>query len=250
MLTIDGVLRLWLSRERDAGPVKARDRETLEMFDGRMAVPLTEMDGLTKSAVANLLAQGVTAKAQRIASTRPAASFPAGPSKASQKRAREKRKALVGMWDENRLHLQRRQRARWLVAYATAPVIVRPTWRNGQWGVVWEPRSALSAYPAHFPPVRAAVPWCVTGGIHSYRRDRAHGKSQVADIARRASSEQHALPGLGDAPARHPSLLLQPRCLGTHDEFRVHRDLDGINGDEMIHELISCQMIPDFAPKN
>jgi hypothetical protein len=121
------------------------------MFNGDIAVPLTEMDGLSRSAVANLLRQGGTAMAQRIASTRPSVMFPAGPSKAAQKRARNKRRALTGMWDENRLHLQRRQRARWMRFYATAPVVVRPSYRNGQWSVLWEPRSALSAYPAPTP---------------------------------------------------------------------------------------------------
>lgn len=151
VLTIDGLLRLWNEREKAAGPRKARDRETLQMFEGELAVPLPEMDSLTRSAVANLLHQGGTAVAQRIASVEPAIKFPSGPSAASQKRARNKTRALKGMWDENRLRLQRRQRARWLVYYASAPVVVRPAYKNGQWSIVWEPRSALSAYPAPTP---------------------------------------------------------------------------------------------------
>lgn len=152
MLTIDQLLSLWTDREKAAGPRKARDRETLQMFEGRMAVPLPEMDSLTRSAVANLLHQGGTAIAQRIASTEPMVNFPAGPSKAAQKRARNKTKAMKGWWDENNLRLQRRQRARWMRYYASAPVVVRPAFRRGQWTVLWEPRSALSAYPA---PTRA-----------------------------------------------------------------------------------------------
>lgn len=152
MLTIDALLSLWTQREKAAGPRKARDRETLEMFDGKLAVALPEMDALTRSAVANLLRQGGTALAQRIGSTEPMITFPAGPSKAAQKRSRNKTKALRGMWGENKIHLQRRQRARWMRYYATAPVVVRPAMRRGQWTVLWEPRSALSAYPA---PTRA-----------------------------------------------------------------------------------------------
>lgn len=148
MLSVSGLLELWTQRERAAGPRKARDRETLEMFEGRMAVPLPEMDQLTKAAVANLLKQGGTAKAQRIGSVPPMILFPAGASRAAQRRARNKTKALQGMWDENGLRLQRRQRARWLLYYATSPVVIRPRFIDGKWSVRWELRSALSAYPS------------------------------------------------------------------------------------------------------
>lgn len=152
MLTVAQLLALWKQRERDAGPKRARDRESLEYFEGNVAVPLPEMDTITRTAVANLMLSGMTALSQRVASTRPMCDFAMdGTSRAAQKRQRAKRRAMTGMWDENRLHLQDRQRARWLFAYATSPVVVRPCYLNGQWSVRWEPRSALSAYPAPTP---------------------------------------------------------------------------------------------------
>ncbi len=152
MLPVDVLLSLWLDRERDAGPQKARDRETLEFFEGRISVPLPEIDRNERSAVANLLSQGMTAQGQRIGSTVPVPKFfVEREGEAARARARNKKRALVGMWDENRLHLQRRQRARWLIAYATSPVVVRPRFVNGQWSIKWELRSALSAYPSPTP---------------------------------------------------------------------------------------------------
>lgn len=147
------ILSLWVQREKDAGPRKARDRETLEFFEGRVAVPLPEIDKSELPAVANLMAAGITATAQRIASTDPQPVFP--PRRVGQKRselkARQKRRALLGMWDENRLHLQRQKRARWLLAYATSPIQVRPCFENGQWSIRWDLRSPLATYAAPTP---------------------------------------------------------------------------------------------------
>lgn len=143
---------MWLERDRKAGPTKTRDRETLELFEGRLAVAMPEMDADDKNAVANFFQMGITAQAQRIASTQPQPWFPlANPSKAAGKRAKNKRRALNGLWDENRLHLQDQQWARWMLAYASAPTIVRPALVKGQWTVKWQQRSALSCYPAATP---------------------------------------------------------------------------------------------------
>lgn len=152
VIALADLLALWLARDRDAGPRQARDRETLEYMEGRVAVPMPEIAGMSaqdRAMVANLMGQGMTAKAQRIASTRPSLNFVAeASSKAARDRASKRRRATLGLWDENRLHLQDRQRARWLITYATSPVHVRPRFRKGHWTVEWELRTALSAYPA------------------------------------------------------------------------------------------------------
>lgn len=150
--SIDDLLRLWIQRENHAGPKKSRDRETLEMFEGRLAVPLPEIDRSEKPAVANLMFQGITAQAQRIASQQPQPVFPvSSPSKAAAKRAKDKKRATQGVWDENRLYMQDQQWARWMLAYASAPTIVRPAMVRGQWTVKWAQRSPLSCYPASTP---------------------------------------------------------------------------------------------------
>ena len=151
-MDVESLLRLWIDRDRRAGPQKARDRETLELFENRLAVPLPEIDRNEQSAVANLFNMGITAQAQRVASQQPQPWFPVtNPSKAANKRAKNKRKALAGMWDENRLHTQDQQWARWMLAYASAPTIVKPRMVRGQWTVEWRMRSALSCYPASTP---------------------------------------------------------------------------------------------------
>ncbi len=151
MLDLHALLGLWLARERDGGARKARDRETLQFFEGRVAVPLPEMDRNERTAIANLMAQGIVAQANRIASTQPTPRFPDGTTKSSHDRARKKRKAMMGMWDENMLDLKDQQRARWLMAYASSPVLIRPSWSGTQWSVRWELRSPLSTYPAPTP---------------------------------------------------------------------------------------------------
>ena len=87
-MDVEQLLRLWIDRERRAGPKKARDRETLELFEGRLAVPLPEIDRNERAAVANLVNMGLTATAQRAASQQPTAWYPvANPSKAAARRA-------------------------------------------------------------------------------------------------------------------------------------------------------------------
>src|SRR5207302_1330413 len=117
-------------------------------YEGRVAVPLPEMAANERVAVANLINQGIDAHAQRIASTQPDAFFP--PTKPGQKKAeadaRDRRRALFGWWEANELDIKEHRRARWFVAYASAPVVIRPDFRRGI--PSWHVRSPLETYPS------------------------------------------------------------------------------------------------------
>lgn len=114
--------------------------------EGRLVVPLPEVDDTERPAVANLIVQGIDQTGMRIASV-PAQTrfYPTKPGqKTAEKDARLRGAAFKGVHAENTLNLQDRRRARWFVAYGTAPVVLRPL--NGR--VMWEARDPLTVYPA------------------------------------------------------------------------------------------------------
>lgn len=189
-----------------------------------MAVPLPEIDRNEKPAVANLMFQGVTAQAQRIASQPPTPWFPiSNPSKAAAKRAKNKKRATLGLWDENRLHLQDQQWARWMLAYASAPTIVRPARHRGQWTVKWQQRSPLSCYPASTPSHLDMTPADVLFAS-------SHNASSVEGRYPLAAATIRAARGYSDADRYdHPTTLVEYYGPDEIVLFCVGKTSDGTN---------------------
>lgn len=126
-------------------------REARDHFNGDIVVPLPEMDRDEKPAVANLMSQGLDQTAMRVASVLPNLHYPAvipgkdtGPG--SEDWARKRRLANASWWEESKLNLKIRRMARWVVGYATAPMMVRPNFKKGIPEYVL--RDPLSSYPA------------------------------------------------------------------------------------------------------
>ena len=103
-------------------------RELKDIYKGDVAIPLPELDKSEKSGVANLIQQGLDQLSMRIASTRPDVWYPPDTpgKKRDEQNSRLKRKATVGWWTQNKMTLVMRKRARWLVGYGVAPVMLRP----------------------------------------------------------------------------------------------------------------------------
>lgn len=148
-IALDRLVDLYKERRKALEPVHARMRELQAAVNGEIDLPLPELDRNEKPMVANLIAQGLDQTAMRVASTLPDARFPAlRPGiKASEALARERRLAVLAWWKKNKLHLLQRKRARWLLGYATAPVVIRPDEKRGI--PRWHERDPLAAY---WPP--------------------------------------------------------------------------------------------------
>jgi hypothetical protein len=59
--------------------------------------------------------------------------------------ARTRRRANLSWWRTNKMDAKLARRARYLMGYAEAPVLLRP---NAKWGISkWETRNPLSSYP-------------------------------------------------------------------------------------------------------
>lgn len=161
--TPDWILGTLERRRQERGLVHNQMRRIRDAYNGDMIVPLPEMDSTEESAVANLIVSGVDQTAQRIASVMPLLDFPSTRPgfDVHDERARLRGKVVRSWWEQNRLGLKMRRRARWLVAYGSAPVVIRP----GKDKICWEVRDPLSAYPS---PTQDPDDICPEDAIFTY----------------------------------------------------------------------------------
>jgi len=158
MLSTDQIVELYHKRKLAAGPIHDQMRRVRDLANGDVVVPLNELDRSAKTNVANLLVQGLDQMSMRIASTMPMPYFP--PSKEGSERsksyARTRRRAMISIWDENKMKMKMRRRARHLLAYSSTGVMLRPNFRtlNPQWVV----RNPLDTYAAPVDDVDQMVP--------------------------------------------------------------------------------------------
>lgn len=148
MRTAEEIVSLLKQRQTAQGEVIAKMREIRDCYQGDVVIPLPELEAANKPAVANLLNQGLEQMSMRVASTMPDVFYPPvrpGIEK-SEQAARKRRMANIGWWQQNHLRVKMRRRARWLVGYGAAPVVIRPDMKNQM--PMWHLRDPLTCYPA------------------------------------------------------------------------------------------------------
>lgn len=162
--TAENVVALYSSRKRALAARISQMEEVRAAYNGKLEIPLPELDRNEKPMVANLIAQGVDQTAMRIVSTMPNVSCPPlrGGFDKHEDNADDRRKAILGWWTMNRLELLQAKRARWLVTYASAPAMIRP---DPQRRIpFWHARDPLTALP---PPGDDLTP---TDMIFSFKK--------------------------------------------------------------------------------
>jgi len=179
--TTEEIIALYSARSRINDHAKQRMREVRDYYNGDVVIPLPELDSSEKSAVANLLGQGLDQTAMRIASTNPDIYCP--PVDTKTKRARDnadiRRKALFGWWENSRMDLQLAKRARHLIGYATTCTQLRFDKKIG--APIWQIRDPLTAYPATLIGVDDVRPRDV---IFAYERQLGWIRKMYPDAAR------------------------------------------------------------------
>lgn len=152
-ITAEEILSLWQDRKRAHGPVFDQMGKIRSHVNGEEIIPLSELDRAALPNVASLISQGLEQMSTRIASTMPMPYFP--PLRDGQDRsmrlARDRRRAMLGIWDDNRMSMKMRRRARHLLAYSNSPVYVKPDFRNQV--PRWHVRNPLDTFaaPQHDP---------------------------------------------------------------------------------------------------
>lgn len=175
------IVALFYERRSLQSPVTARMLEIREHYNGEVQVPLPELDDNERPAVANLITQGLDQMAMRISSTKPSIIYP--PLKPGQQQsesyARIRRLANYSWWQQNRFDRKQRKRARWLIGYSSAPVVVRPDPERKI--PVWHLRDPLNTFAA---PMADSEEICPSDCIFAFKRSLAWLERCYPDAAR------------------------------------------------------------------
>ena len=148
MLTTEEIVALYEHRRRAQGPVQEQMRRVRDLANGDVIVPLNELDKNAKASVANLLVQGLDQMSMRVASTMPSPYFPAvkDGQERSKSSARMRNKAMLSIWDHNRMQMKMRRRARHLLGYSMSAVVLKPDFKTFM--PTWSVRNPLDTFPA------------------------------------------------------------------------------------------------------
>jgi hypothetical protein len=170
MKSVEEIVDLYRQRVTAQGPVLSQMRQVRQLANGDVVVPLNELDRNTKSSVANLLVQGLDQMSMRVSSTMPVPYFPAlrEGSDRSMQLARDRKRAMLSIWDQNRMNMKMRRRARHLLAYSNSPIYIKPNFDKRI--PEWQLRNPLDTFPAPVADIDNPVPENV---IFSYSRTYA-----------------------------------------------------------------------------
>jgi hypothetical protein len=173
------VVALYEQRKLAMGPVHEQMRRVRDMANGDIVIPLNELDRNAKSSVANLLVQGLDQMSMRVASTMPMPYFPPVKegSERSKSYSRTRRKAMISMWDENKMKMKLRRRSRHLLAYSQSAVILRPDFRTLM--PKWVVRNPLDTFAAPVDDPDDMVP---ENCIFTYRATASYLLQNYGDL--------------------------------------------------------------------
>lgn len=166
-ITAQRIVELYRQRKARMAPIHGRMGNLRDQIENLVRVNLPELDQNEVPGVANLASLGVDQLAMRIASTMPSVVYPPlRPGiQRSEDLARTRRLANYAWWEKNRFAMKQRKRAKWLVAYATAPVLLRPNFKMQI--PMWQLAEPFCTFPA---PLAEEDDICPTDGILAYRR--------------------------------------------------------------------------------
>lgn len=148
MRSAESILHLYSERQKYWNPLHAAMSEIKAIYDGEAVVNLPDMGRDEQSSVPNLLAQGVDQMAGRISSVIPQVTFASEKpgDRAADRRATTAAQTVTGWWEEDRLPMKMKARARHLIAYGMAPSVVRYCPKRKK--PTWDVRNPLETFPS------------------------------------------------------------------------------------------------------
>ena len=172
------IVEVWRYRRDRSIGITNRMRRIRDVYNGDLVLPFDEE---TEPAVANLIMTGIDQKAMRIASTTPQLWFP--PEKpgiqASERKAIERRDAIMAWWESNKMSQILRQRARYLIAYGSSPIVIKP--KPELQMPIWEARNPLGCYPAE----DLSADMCPSDMITAFNKTYGWFRRHYPDVADR-----------------------------------------------------------------
>lgn len=169
MKSIEEILGLYKQRVSFYGPLHSKMRLIQSIYNGTAEIPLPDMERSEMPSVPNLLASGVDQMAGRIASVTPNVIFAEKtPNRTEKRRVGTASRVITGWWQQDRLMMKMKQRARHLIAYGMSPTVI--LWDPTRGRPTWHVRHPLETFPS-----TDIVPGEVrpTDTIFAYRRSVA-----------------------------------------------------------------------------
>jgi hypothetical protein len=222
------IVQWYRSRRSAQNPQRARMAEIRDIYNGDVQVPLPELDRNEQAAVANLISQGLDQMAMRIASTLPSVIYqPVTPgAQRSEQYARTRALANYSWWQQNRFDRLQRKRARWLVGYAAAPVVMRPNFRKEI--PAWQTADPLTTFPAPMDwtelipadcimAYKRAVGWLALNypdKMAVLELGEHPGPDLELELVEYVDADEHVLIALGRAPEQNRMIYGTPRVTG------------------------------------
>ena len=141
------VYALHQQRKGELSPLLSRMADVASHYHDEVVLPLPELDSSERYSVPNLIALGIDQFGMRVADRTPDMTWPAldTTKRKSVERSVQRRQAAFGWWEASKMRLALRQRARWLVGYSSAPVLVTPDYATGM--PRYEPRNPAMCLP-------------------------------------------------------------------------------------------------------
>jgi hypothetical protein len=206
MLDAFDIYQLWVQRKREMYGYHQTAALFQSVYEGKMPVPLPEIDANELSATANLIQTGLDQHAMRIASVEPQIiAPPLRPSNSGIKRANQRKLAIQAWWYMNNMTIKRGFRARHLAGFGMSPVLIRP---GPNQYPIWEIRSPQETFPAPGPQDEMIPSDC----LFAFERDvkwvndhypeyaltigRNRGLDEKVKLLQYISADQYALVGL------------------------------------------------------
>lgn len=141
------IMEQYRERQAETATLHEKMHTVSTIYNGKMRIPLADIDRAESASVPNLLAQGVDQMAARIASTVPTITYvPDRPGvRESDRNARNAADTLGAWWEMGRRMKLQQVIARRLVAYAMCPVII--SWDHDRGIPKWRVRHPLETLP-------------------------------------------------------------------------------------------------------
>jgi hypothetical protein len=146
MRSVDEIVALYKQRMKYYGPLHGKMRQIQSIYNGTAEVPLPDIEQSDLPSVPNLLAQGVDQMAGRISSVVPTVNFTAKSTanRGEVRRATTAGRVVTGWWQQDRLQMKMKQRARHMIAYGMSPVVIRWDWKRDS--PTWHVRHPLETF--------------------------------------------------------------------------------------------------------
>jgi hypothetical protein len=145
-ITPDRIYQLYVTRKNKNMKVIQAGEMIRKVYNGEWETVLPELEKRERVQVANLVNQGIEQDAMRIASVMPNILFPPERnSRPARERAQDRRQVIIAWHFINKMPQLFRQRARYLIAYGTSPVYVRPGEEMIPRWELWDPLSTFAA---------------------------------------------------------------------------------------------------------